>query len=107
MRVPMALVVLAWCLWESQAVWVQDGNLRFSLESVKVLKSLLGVDSSPKPHPTKDGPSAVCTNPKLPAEFQPVCQREGAESVFYRLVEIITPPDPCEICANAACTGCL
>nr|BAC76011.1 preprouroguanylin [Anguilla japonica]CAC35448.1 guanylin precursor [Anguilla anguilla]CAQ64667.1 preprouroguanylin [Anguilla anguilla] len=108
MREAVVLILLAFCfLQESQGVWVMDGDLSFPLEAVKVLKHLLGANTMSTPHPPNLGSHAVCSNPHLPAEFLPVCEREGASALFNRLVDIITPPDPCEICANAACTGCL
>ncbi|KAJ8391183.1 hypothetical protein AAFF_G00096120 [Aldrovandia affinis] len=92
---------------------VTDGDFSFSLEAVKILKSLLQASASSTPNPPNIGMPAVCANPSLPVEFLAVCQGEAAGVVFERLgalsyvkVDIITPPDPCEICANAACTGC-
>ncbi|KAG5830051.1 hypothetical protein ANANG_G00318800 [Anguilla anguilla] len=88
MREAVVLILLAFCfLQESQGVWVMDGDLSFPLEAVKVLKHLLGANTMSTPHPPNLGSHAVCSNPHLPAEFLPVCEREGASALFNRLEE--------------------
>ncbi|XP_018581066.1 guanylin-like [Scleropages formosus] len=98
----VSLLLVPCLLWSSEGVMVQDGPFSFPLESVKLLKAM--IDGT---RLTKSSPASVCTNPGLPEELQPLCQSEEASAVFSRLIDIITPPDPCEICVNAACTGCL
>uniref|UniRef100_A0A6J0V591 Guanylate cyclase activator 2B n=1 Tax=Pogona vitticeps TaxID=103695 RepID=A0A6J0V591_9SAUR len=89
------------------AVMVQDGGLAFPLESVKKLKVLLEADagSAPSRQRSQLPLIAVCKNPELPKEFTPVCRRRDAPLVFKRL-NLAVSDDLCEICANAACTGC-
>uniref|UniRef100_A0A8C0ZDL7 Guanylate cyclase activator 2B n=1 Tax=Cyanistes caeruleus TaxID=156563 RepID=A0A8C0ZDL7_CYACU len=86
--------------------WVQDGDLKFPLESVKKLKELM--DGSRHINPRMRVPMASyspCQEKHLPEEFQPVCKREDAPMVFRRL-SLAAEDDLCEICANAACAGC-
>ncbi|XP_066428703.1 guanylate cyclase activator 2B-like [Eleutherodactylus coqui] len=49
--------------------------------------------------------SEACHNPKLPDEFHPVCTENDAPDIFIKLVQAAM--DECEVCANAACPGCL
>ncbi|XP_077167686.1 guanylin-like isoform X1 [Paroedura picta] len=88
----------------------QDGNSAFPLESVKKMKEILGKEA-------KAGPASVrsqspvtflrlCLNPELPKDLRPVCDREDAPAVFRRLELAVEDPDLCELCVNAACTGC-
>ncbi|XP_068018917.1 guanylin [Melanerpes formicivorus] len=91
----------------SQAVYVQDGDLQFSLESVKKLKELM--DETRKVNPrmlVSSAASSPCAEKDLPEEFQPVCSRGDALQIFERLSSAIQDADLCEICANAACAGC-
>ncbi|NXK90122.1 GUC2A protein, partial [Formicarius rufipectus] len=84
-----------------------DGDLKFPLESVKKLKELM--DATGATHPRMLVPMAthsLCREKSLPAEFQPVCKREDAPQIFQRL-SLAAGDDLCEICANAACAGCL
>ncbi|XP_042333995.1 guanylin-like [Sceloporus undulatus] len=93
----------------SQAsVQVQDGERSFSLESVKKLKEILGTQAGPASSRLKSQLAyvTVCTHPELPKEFYSVCQRKEAPLVFKRLSLTVQNTDQCEICANAACTGC-
>ncbi|NXN07251.1 GUC2A protein, partial [Indicator maculatus] len=91
----------------SHAVYVQDGDLKFSLESVKKLKELM--DEKRKVNPrmmVSVAASSPCGEKDLPEEFQPVCKRGDAPKIFERLSSAIQDADLCEICANAACAGC-
>uniref|UniRef100_A0A8C9LAK2 Guanylate cyclase activator 2B n=1 Tax=Pavo cristatus TaxID=9049 RepID=A0A8C9LAK2_PAVCR len=112
MRGLLSFTVLALLLLvhSSQAVYVQDGNLKFSLESVKKLKELMDENRVINPRmvvlkASKDGYSP-CQDEDLPEEFQPVCEREDAPMIFERLYLVANEADLCEICANAACSGC-
>lgn len=109
MRGLVSFTVLALLLLvhSSQAVYVQDGNLKFSLESVKKLKELMDENKviNPRIVVAKAGYSP-CQDKALPEEFQPVCKREDAPTIFERLCLVASEADLCEICANAACSGC-
>ncbi|XP_060714040.1 guanylin-like [Tachysurus vachellii] len=92
----------------SEAVNVQDGEYFFSLESVKVLQHLMdssSVSQQKNPRLVKTSNVAVCGNPTLPQEFIELCQQSGSSLIFSRLAAV--PMDVCELCAFAACTGCL
>ncbi|XP_072740418.1 guanylate cyclase activator 2B-like [Ciconia boyciana] len=90
----------------SQAVYVQDGDLKFSLESVKKLKELMDENRHINPHMVVSMASySPCDEKDLPEEFQSVCKSEDASMIFGRL-NLAVQDDLCEICANAACTGC-
>uniref|UniRef100_W5M6R4 Guanylate cyclase activator 2B n=1 Tax=Lepisosteus oculatus TaxID=7918 RepID=W5M6R4_LEPOC len=82
----------------------QEGNFTFSLESVKTLKSLMDSSAGRSLRLAKTSSVAVCDNPALPMEFQPLCHQPGAGMAFFRLASV--DHDICEICAFAACTGC-
>ncbi|XP_040441942.1 guanylin-like [Falco naumanni] len=91
----------------SQAVYVQDGDMKFSLESVKKLKELMDETRHASPRMVVSKTSySPCDEKDLPEEFQPVCKREDASMVFERLNLAVRDADLCEICANAACAGC-
>ncbi|NXT82094.1 GUC2A protein, partial [Zapornia atra] len=91
----------------SQAVYVQDGDLKFSLESVKKLKEIMDENKRINPRMVASMVSySPCDKPDLPEEFQPVCKREDAAMIFERLNLAVQEADLCEICANAACAGC-
>ncbi|NWR07711.1 GUC2A protein, partial [Paradoxornis webbianus] len=90
---------------------VQDGDLKFPLESVKKLKELMNGNRHINPRmmvPMAHGVSlgySPCQEKHLPEEFRPVCKREDAPLIFRRL-SLAAEDDLCEICANAACAGC-
>ncbi|KAM7030697.1 guanylin-like [Acridotheres tristis] len=90
----------------SQAVYVQDGDLKFPLESVKKLKELMDRNGHINPRMMVPmGSYSLCQEKHLPEEFRPVCKREDAPMIFRRL-SLAAEDDLCEICANAACAGC-
>uniref|UniRef100_A0A8C3BJV6 Guanylate cyclase activator 2B n=1 Tax=Cairina moschata TaxID=8855 RepID=A0A8C3BJV6_CAIMO len=81
-----------------------DGDLKFSLESVKKLKELMDENRSINPRMVVSKTTySPCNEKDLPEEFQAVCKREDAPMIFERLS---IDADLCEICANAACSGC-
>uniref|UniRef100_A0A8B9RXB7 Guanylate cyclase activator 2B n=1 Tax=Accipiter nisus TaxID=211598 RepID=A0A8B9RXB7_9AVES len=85
----------------------EDGDLKFSLESVKKLKELMDENTHINPRMVVSLASySPCDEKDLPEEFQPVCKREDASMIFERLSLAVQKDDLCEICANAACAGC-
>ncbi|NXK78203.1 GUC2A protein, partial [Amazona guildingii] len=84
-----------------------DGDLKFSLESVKKLKEHMDenrhINSCFVVSVASDSP---CDEKDLPEEFQSVCKIEDASVIFERLYLVVPEADLCEICANAACAGC-
>ncbi|XP_008926931.1 guanylin [Manacus vitellinus] len=99
----LAVIVLVHSSW---AVYVQDGDLKFPLESVKKLKELMDENRPVSPRMVVPVAShTLCQEKSLPEEFQSVCKREDAPKIFQRL-SLAAQDDLCEICANAACAGC-
>uniref|UniRef100_A0A6I8MZZ9 Guanylate cyclase activator 2B n=1 Tax=Ornithorhynchus anatinus TaxID=9258 RepID=A0A6I8MZZ9_ORNAN len=87
----------------AQPVFVQDSGLQFPLDAVRKLADLLegpGADLQ-----SRKATLSICTHPSLPPEFLPVCKSKEAPSIFRRL-RTIANDDLCELCTNAACTGC-
>uniref|UniRef100_A0A8C6GUQ5 Guanylate cyclase activator 2B n=1 Tax=Mus spicilegus TaxID=10103 RepID=A0A8C6GUQ5_MUSSI len=79
-------------------------GFQVQLESVKKLNELEEKQMS-NPQPRRSGLlPAVCHNPALPLDLQPVCASQEAASTFKALRTIAT--DECELCINVACTGC-
>ncbi|XP_027026541.2 guanylin-like [Tachysurus fulvidraco] len=102
---PVVLLILAFGLI-SDAVIVHEGGFSFSLESVKKLWDILANGESSKQTNLLSVFGAVCENPLLPGEFQPLCQSKNAQVHFSRLALLSRNSDICEICGFAACTGC-
>ncbi|XP_043108819.1 guanylate cyclase activator 2B [Puntigrus tetrazona] len=107
MRALIIFLLLATSSFQtSQSVRVVDSGYSFSLEAVKTLQKLMETDMSTNPLQTYGGAASLCADPDLPGEFRTLCEKDDADKVFQCLVKIISPIDPCEICANVACTGC-
>ena len=99
-----AAVVLLLLLQSAQGVYIKYHGFQVQLESVKKLNELEEKEMS-NPQPRRSGLlPAVCHNPALPLDLQPVCASQEAASTFKALRTIAT--DECELCINVACTGC-
>ncbi|XP_009643380.1 guanylate cyclase activator 2B-like [Egretta garzetta] len=104
---PFMVLAVLLLVHSSQAVYIQDGDLKFSLESVKKLKELMDENRHFNPHVAVSMASySPCDEKDLPEEFQHACKREDASMIFERLCLAVREEDLCEICANAACAGC-
>uniref|UniRef100_A0AAV2M743 Guanylate cyclase activator 2B n=1 Tax=Knipowitschia caucasica TaxID=637954 RepID=A0AAV2M743_KNICA len=83
------------------------GDRSFPLGAVKTLKALMEKeDFEVNPNVAETSSVAVCQDPVLPQVFREVCQEQGAAVTLSRLVTLISPVDPCEICVNPSCYGC-
>ncbi|XP_039768155.1 guanylate cyclase activator 2B [Ornithorhynchus anatinus] len=101
--VVVAIVALAQVAHPAFKVAAQDSGLQFPLDAVRKLADLLegpGADLQ-----SRKATLSICTHPSLPPEFLPVCKSKEAPSIFRRL-RTIANDDLCELCTNAACTGC-
>ncbi|KAI3357335.1 hypothetical protein L3Q82_015480, partial [Scortum barcoo] len=88
---------------------LQDGDFQFSLDSVKALGALMGVDDAlfeQEVRLVEANAAAVCSHPALPEDFKPLCLRRDSGAVLARLALVAVHSDVCDICASAACTGC-
>ncbi|XP_075933427.1 guanylin-like [Anarhichas minor] len=93
----------------SSAVTVTEGDLHFSLESVKALGALIAGDDSAAEKElqlVEAKAAAVCSHPALPQDFRPLCLRTNAGASLARLALVASHSDACEICESVACTGC-
>ncbi|XP_036448091.1 guanylin-like [Colossoma macropomum] len=107
MLLPTILLILVFSL-NSEAVTVREGEFSFSLESVKKLWAIMAEDIPANQYNRLaiNKVMAVCKNPVIPKEFEPLCQSKHARASFSRLALLARRSGVCEICAYAACTGC-
>nr|XP_056721570.1 guanylin-like [Euleptes europaea] len=107
---PVMIVLLLLTHISQAGVQVQDGELVFPLESVKKMKELLGKEDKPGSSTGRSETQVtylqLCLNPELPKDLRPVCAKEDAPGIFRRLELAVNDPDLCELCVNAACSGC-
>ncbi|CAH6790797.1 Guca2b [Phodopus roborovskii] len=97
-------VLLLLLLQGVQSVYIKYGGFQVHLESVKKLSELEKQQMSNPQLKTSSLQPAVCHDPALPLDLQPVCASQEAVSIFKALRTIAT--DECELCMNVACTGC-
>ncbi|XP_070765757.1 guanylin-like [Enoplosus armatus] len=93
----------------SRAVTVTEGDLRFSLDSVKALGALMTADDASAEQEfqlVEAKAAAVCSHPALPKDFKPLCLRTDAGAALARLALVAANSDACEICESVACIGC-
>uniref|UniRef100_A0A8C3PJK2 Guanylate cyclase activator 2B n=1 Tax=Calidris pygmaea TaxID=425635 RepID=A0A8C3PJK2_9CHAR len=103
-RLLLSVLLVSGRLFDIMSV---DGELKFSLESVKKLKELMDENRHINPRMAVSVASySPCDEKDLPEEFQSVCKRGDASMIFERLSLAVRENDLCEICANAACAGC-
>uniref|UniRef100_A0A8B9J097 Guanylate cyclase activator 2B n=1 Tax=Amazona collaria TaxID=241587 RepID=A0A8B9J097_9PSIT len=84
-----------------------DGDLKFSLESVKKLKELMDENRHINPRFVVSMASySPCDEKDLPEEFQSVCKREDASVIFERLSMYLILRS-CHFCLyfNLKCSG--
>ncbi|ELK31113.1 Guanylate cyclase activator 2B [Myotis davidii] len=84
----------------------QYQGFQVQLESVKKLRDL---EKQLVLSPRLQAQSLLpipCYLPTLPPDLQPICTSREAASIFKAL-ETIAASNHCELCENAACTGCL
>ncbi|OBS78817.1 hypothetical protein A6R68_18807 [Neotoma lepida] len=99
-----AAMVLLLLLQSAQSVLIKYDGFQVQLESVKKLNELEEQQASNPQPKTNSLLPAVCYDPALPLDLQPICASQRAASIFKALRTIAT--DECELCANVACTGC-
>ncbi|XP_016060640.1 PREDICTED: guanylate cyclase activator 2B [Miniopterus natalensis] len=98
-------VVLLVLLQSTQSVYIQYQGFQVQLDSVKKLSDLERQwVISPRLQAQGLLPTP-CYHLALPPDLQPICASREASSIFKALKAIAS--DNCELCENAACTGCL
>ncbi|XP_051282071.1 guanylate cyclase activator 2B-like [Dicentrarchus labrax] len=109
MKTAVCLSVFLMVLFQlSRAVTVMEGDLEFSLESVKALGALITRDVASAKQElqlVEVKAAAVCSHPALPKDFKALCLRKDAGASLARLALVASHYDACEICESVACTG--
>ncbi|XP_072282760.1 guanylin-like [Pyxicephalus adspersus] len=103
------LLCLLGLFYLSDCVVVKVGDHTFSLETVKEYKEIIDKSHVAADDPTHQTEEQICQNKELPSELKELCQGRDTKEVmkiFGELGRICDSMDECEICANAACTGC-